>query len=338
MRKMMIITLIIFFIIHVLSVPQPKDVKPSADIYEDVIRVLEVGIMSLDEEGYFNGSLFVTRYELAESFSSLLKLVPVEKIKEMIEKMEKVNENAKRLSEVEKKLSEISLEDIFNRIEKTKIEMTAQLEKMESSLELVKGYNTFVDAVKGSLKVQEEKLENLRIRVMNSEKNVSSLTGELNRLSDEISRISDRIGPIERRVEKVAKSLEDQRKLAEGISELRSRLEDMDLKIQEALTASKGAVAKVRDISEFSVKLKNFEEDYSKIKKIVISTNESLVAVASDVKDLKEKSDAMKNEVENLKSEVSTLRNTVWYAVGAGIIGASLGLLALIMLWQKGGI
>ncbi|MCD6463583.1 MAG: hypothetical protein J7L52_07865 [Thermotogae bacterium] len=48
------------------------DVKPSADIYKYVKKVVEAGVMELDENNRFLGPLLITRYDLAKSLAKMM--------------------------------------------------------------------------------------------------------------------------------------------------------------------------------------------------------------------------------------------------------------------------
>ena len=97
-----------------------------------------------------------------------------------------------------------------------------------------------------------------------------------------------------------------------------------------------GTIAKTRMISDLSEKMAEMNDELSNMKRIIVSTNDSMTLVASDVKNIKIENKNLKLENQNLKKEIETLKRGIWYSVIAGIAGVSLGTLALILVWQSG--
>jgi len=76
LKKKIILSLIFTFIsLSLFSQTNIVDLQPSSPIYPQVIRMVESGIMFLDNQGRFRGSQQVLRYDLAEFGSNMLDYV-----------------------------------------------------------------------------------------------------------------------------------------------------------------------------------------------------------------------------------------------------------------------
>lgn len=345
-----IVFLFQIFLFVSLSAVEIKDVKPSSDIYEHVIKVIEAGIMRLDNKGYFNGSMLVTRYDLAEVLSNLLDKVSIEAISKITQQMtslknlpEDLKKIDQRVKEIEEKLSKVDLQELLKKIENLKIELSAQLDTLESNLEYVKGYNSFVDAVNKSMKEYVKQVENLSLRVDVNEKNLSKIATSINELDSdmdyvfkEIEKNSSKILSLESEIGMVGKIPEIKMSMGASITTLKKSLKDIEVRIEQQDTKIEGIVARTRMVSDLNSEFANLKEEFSNVKKVVLATNDSLTLVASDLKKLKEENSSLKEENQNLKKEVQTLKRGIWYSIIAGIAGVSLGTLALILVWQSG--
>jgi len=349
MRIKIILWLIIVLSISVIAV-EIKDVKPSSDIYDHVIKVIEAGIMKVDDKGYFNGSLLVTRYDLAAALSRLLDKVSIEAISKITQQMfslqklpNDLKEIDQRVKRIESQLSKIDLQELMKRIENLKTELSAQIDTLESNLEYVKGYNSFVDAVNKSINSYVARVEEQNIRLTANEKNLSKVATMINKLNDDMSYVFKEIEKINSKMISFETLKED----LEGLSGLKVTVEasitNLENFIQEIKTDMKqqnikieGTIAKTRMISDLSEKMAEMNDELSNMKRIIVSTNDSMTLVASDVKNIKIENKNLKLENQNLKKEIETLKKGIWYSVIAGIAGVSLGTLALILVWQSG--
>src|SRR6056297_335578 len=66
MKKVILLATITLFLISY-GYSAPPDVSKQLDIYEEVLAIIELGIMDVDNRGYFYGANTVNRYELAEA-------------------------------------------------------------------------------------------------------------------------------------------------------------------------------------------------------------------------------------------------------------------------------
>jgi len=74
-KKIILFLLVTFISLSLLSQTNIGDLQPSSPIYPQVVRMVESGIMFLDNQGRFRGSQQVLRYDLAEFGSNMLDYV-----------------------------------------------------------------------------------------------------------------------------------------------------------------------------------------------------------------------------------------------------------------------
>ncbi|PNR93840.1 hypothetical protein HWHPT5561_01175 [Petrotoga sp. HWH.PT.55.6.1] len=74
-KKIVLFLLFTFISLSLLSQTNISDLQPSSPIYPQVVRMVESGIMYLDNQGRFRGSQQVLRYDLAEFGSNMLDYV-----------------------------------------------------------------------------------------------------------------------------------------------------------------------------------------------------------------------------------------------------------------------
>ncbi|MEA1885175.1 MAG: hypothetical protein U9N62_11765, partial [Thermotogota bacterium] len=66
MKKAVLTTLLILLLISY-GYSVPPDISKQLDIYGEVLAIIDLGIMDVDNRGYFYGANTVNRYELAEA-------------------------------------------------------------------------------------------------------------------------------------------------------------------------------------------------------------------------------------------------------------------------------
>lgn len=92
-----LMTLILVLSINTFSQTNIVDLQPSSPIYPQVVRMVESGIMFLDNQGRFRGSQQVLRYDLAEFGSNILDFVEgnygskIEELSKKITALENMN-------------------------------------------------------------------------------------------------------------------------------------------------------------------------------------------------------------------------------------------------------
>lgn len=327
-----------------------KDVKPSSDIYEHVVKVIEAGIMKVDDKGYFNGSLLVTRYDMAEVLSKLLDKVSIEAISKITQQMEslqklpdELGKANQRITLIENQLSQMNFEELVRKIGELKVELSAQIDTLESNLEYVKGYNSFVEAINESISKYVSQVDEQQFRLTASEKNLSQLSDILNKLNDDMDYVFKEIESINGKMlllddlrnnfessDKLKKTFEaSMTSLENSLQRIKENLREYDAKID-------GIMSRTETIRDLNEEISSINEEFSNVKRLIVTTNDSLTLIASDVETLKTENENLKLENQNLKKEVATLKRGIWYSVIAGIAGVSLGTLALILVWQSG--
>lgn len=346
----LLFSLLLMLLIIVVMGVEIKDVKPSSDIYEYVVKVIEAGIMEVDDKGYFNGSLLVTRYDMAEALSKLLDKVSIEAIAKITQQMEsfqklpdELNKVNQRVMLVENQLSQMNFEELVRKIGELKTELSAQINTLESNLEYVKGYNSFVEAVNESITKYVSQVDEQQFRLAANERNLSQLSDIVNKLNDdmdyvfkEIENINSKILSLDNLKSNLESSAEFRKALEASMTSFESSLQEIRKNLEEYDVRIQGILSRTDAINDLNEEISSVNEEFSNVKRLIVATNDSLTLMASDVETLKAENENLKLENQNLKKEVATLKKGIWYSVIAGIAGLSLGTLALILVWQSG--
>jgi len=165
------------------------DIQPSADVYEAVKRVVEAGVMSLDEKNRFLGTLLVTRYDLARSLANFMGY---------LESRVRVEEISKTLSNVTTRIKVI---EAFANVTQTEIEnIKGDLDMLKSvqnsmSTELTEKMDTFTAGVNAKVEALESRffqaLDEINARLDLQDSEIVALKAELNGVKKSVEMVND---------------------------------------------------------------------------------------------------------------------------------------------------
>src|SRR6056297_2173113 len=189
MKKVILLATITLFLISY-GYSAPPDVSKQLDIYEEVLAIIELGIMDVDNSGFFYGANTVNRYELADAiFRTRESILGSKVFKEMSRASSKINDLESdvasnqtainhlrnRIDILEVTLSRDELDAMEQRLILLKDEVLSQLQTLEDKTSFISGYSDFLSAVERELENLYSQVEEQESRLTANEANVSRL-------------------------------------------------------------------------------------------------------------------------------------------------------------------
>lgn len=207
MKKLILLFMIISVVFTAFSQLNIRDVTQASPSYPHVVRMVELGIMSLDTQNRFNGSEYMPRFDIARFGTRMIDYIDglyknrIEKLESYINSLQKLNmEIALRdLESSSKDLDErvrgietwvIDINEIFSlRLSEIEDDVFSLFNVLDPTSEINKDNPIFIDLVKDlNVLVQKTALDELE-RI--SEEVSSKLLLFSNRLDNFENRVSD---------------------------------------------------------------------------------------------------------------------------------------------------
>ncbi len=244
-----------------------NDVAPSSDLYPYVVEMVQNNIMKLDSNGNFNGTLVVTRGDLARILSRLLSYVqgrvqPVTQVSqanrgtssattvaisnELSMKIQKLEDAIKKYYNFEAYISNTSnsLSGIITEVDQMKVQLDA-VQKVVASLKDVKSLPP------SSLLAQAINNENeLKSQLDTLSAKVSALKIQNEMNSQKMKSFSSSISAT------ITKLRTDFSTLNLTLSSMESEKQIESQKFEEAMSKIKSSTSKMEEISKENVQLK----------------------------------------------------------------------------------
>ncbi|HOO33443.1 MAG TPA: hypothetical protein PK466_09520 [Thermotogota bacterium] len=331
MNKILITIIFIVFISATLF-SAPPDVSSQLDTYDEVLNMIESGIMSVDNKGYFHGTNGVNRYELAETLFNLRenilgsrifqevsgvsgKVIRIEE--EVASNNVSIDKLRERIDILEISLSKEELNAMEQRLVNIKDEVLVQLQMLEDKTSFITGYSDFLTAV-------ERELEDLISQVQEQDSRLAANEANVSRLIEYLRIYGD--------LDKWMKLMEEEdtalhnadKNLMGEIDGLKQRIDNLEFLGQEVLsfrTTMEEAAPVLENASKIpaiEVTLDNYNQRITNLEVMGTAIN----TIAQD-------NDYLKIENDRLKQEMTDIKMQMWYAVGIGVAGAALSGVAL---------
>jgi chromosome segregation ATPase len=328
-----LITFIFATIISVSLFAAPPDVSNQLDTYDEVLNMIEIGIMNVDNRGYFHGTNSVNRYELADTLFQLRENILGSKVfkevsgvsgkvirieEEVASNNVSIDKLRTRIDILEVSLSKEELNAIEQRLFNLKDEVLVQLQTLDDKTSFITGYSDFLSAV-------ERELENLYSQVEEQDSRLAANEANVSRLIEYLRIYGD--------LDKWMKKMEDEdtalhnsdKNIMGEIDGLKKRIDNLEFLGQEVLSfrttmeAAVPALELAARIPEIEGTLGNFNQRITNLESIGSAVNK----VAQD-------NDYLKIENDRLKQEMTDIKKQMWYAIGIGVAGAALSSVALV--------
>jgi len=311
----------------------PPDLSSQLDIYEEVLSIIELGIMDVDTRGYFYGANTVNRYELADALyrtresifgSKIFK--DISGVSSKIVKMEgdissnkvSIGQLRNRIDVLEITLSREELDAMEQRLILLKDEVIIQLQTLEDKTSFISGYSDFLSAV-------EIELENLYAQVEEQESRLAANEANVMRLIEYL-RIYGDLDKWMSKIEAEDTKLHDYDKKIDGdIEGLTKRIDNLEFLGQEIvqfrgqMESASGVLKQAEQIPEINHLLVNHNDRIANLETLGLAVNQ----VAQD-------NDYLKIENDRLKQELTSVEKQLWYAIGLGVAGTALSAVALV--------
>ncbi|MFW5871596.1 MAG: hypothetical protein ACOCUT_00670 [bacterium] len=331
--KKAVILATLFLLIISYCYSAPPDVSKQLDIYEEVLAIIELGIMDVDNRGYFYGANSVNRYELADAlFRTRESILGSKVFKELSGISSKVNtmesdiasnkvsigQLRNRIDILEVTLSREELDAMEKRLMLLKDEVLIQLQTLEDKTSFISGYSDFLTAV-------ERELENLYTQVEEQESRLTANEANVSRLIEYL-RIYGDLNEWMSQMEAEDQKLHDYDKELDGeIDGLNKRVDNLEYLGQEIVQFRK-------DMEEASPLLENAQQ-IPEINDLLMNHDNRishLESMGSAVNKVSQDNDYLKIENDRLKQKLGSVEKQLWYAIGIGVAGAAISAVALV--------
>ena len=328
-----LIVVIVFVFLATYSYSVPPDLSSQLDIYDEVLSIIELGIMDVDNRGYFYGANTVNRYELADALYRTRESILGSKIfkdisglSSKIVKMEgdissnkvSIGQLRNRIDILEVTLSREELDAMEQRLILLKDEVLIQLQTLEDKTSFISGYSDFLSVVEIELENLYAQVEEQESRLTANEANVMRLIeylriyGDLDKwmtkMETEDTKLHDFDKKIEGDIEGLGKRIDNLEFLGQEIVQFRSQME-----------RASGILKQAEQIPEINHLLVNHNERL-----------ENLEMMGNAVNQVAQDNDYLKIENDRLKQELTSVEKQLWYAIGLGVAGAALSAVALV--------
>lgn len=323
-----------FMIFTILVFSQiPRDVPPSLDVYDQVQRMVETGIMDVDHQGNFRGADPVNRFDLARISTSLLDFIMgstpikdasgltlrVTHIEQAVEQQKTAYDTLRRRMEsLEFSLSREELDAMESRLNQMKHEVLAQIQNLESRTQFITGYSDFLVAV-------QEELRNLHTQVREQDSRLTANEANVGRLLEYL---------------RIYVTLDT------WMPEVDAKLASHDTRFVALQDKVQTLDQRLTKVEQHEIRLNALERDYRnlmpvvdqakkvpEIQEILVAHETRLfnaeVSIAIVTK-LQQDVDYLKIENDRLKNELMQSTQNYWYAIGMGALGIAVGLGAFL--------
>ena len=336
MKKVILLaTIILFFISYGYSVP--PDVSKQLDVYEEVVAIIELGIMDVDNRGYFYGANTVNRYELADALFRTRESILGSKIfKEMSGVTNQLNtmkadidsnkvsigQLRNRIDILEVTLSREELDAMEQRLINLKDEVLIQLQTLEDKTSFISGYSDFLTAVERELENLYSQVEEQESRLTANEANVSRLIEYL-RIYADLDQWMTKMETEDQRLHEYDKKLDG------DIDGLNKRIDNLEYLGQE--------IVQFRKDMQVAAPLLQNAEQIPEINNLLVNHDNrisQLEVIGTALNKISQDNDYLKIENDRLKQEFSSVEKQLWYAIGIGVAGAALSAVALVFAFR----
>src|SRR6056297_1487667 len=336
MKKVILLATITLFLISY-GYSAPPDVSKQLDIYEEVLASIELGIMDVDNRGYFYGANTVNRYELADALFRTRESILGSKIfKEMSGVTNQLNtmkadidsnkvsigQLRNRIDILEVTLSREELDAMEQRLINLKDEVLIQLQTLEDKTSFISGYSDFLTAV-------ERELENLYSQVEEQESRLTANKANVSRLIEYLRIYADLDQWMTKMEAEDQKLHEYDKKIDGDIDGLNKRIDNLEYLGQE--------IVQFRKDMQVAAPLLQNAEQIPEINNLLVNHDNrisQLEVMGTALNKISQDNDYLKIENDRLKQELSSVEKQLWYAIGIGVAGAALSAVALVYAFR----
>lgn len=198
MKRFFILSFLVLLPLAVMGSMVINDVSPSSDLYPYVVEMVQDNIMSLDSNNNFNGSLVVTRADLARILSNLLnylqgKIQPIAQISQPTVQGTSISpELLLKIQQIENTVNKYpNIQAYITTQASTLSVLSSEVNQLSSQLAIIQNIVTSLSSVQNvpSAGVLTKVVD----RVSKVESNVSTLSSQLSSLSATLTNIEAQI-------------------------------------------------------------------------------------------------------------------------------------------------
>lgn len=301
MQKGFVVVFFVFFASITIYGVSVNDVTPSSDLYPYVAEMVQNNIMKLDSSGNFNGTLIVTRADLARILSRLLNYIQgrVQPLAQ-VSQSQPTNGSATSVA-------------ISNNL-------SLKIQDLEDAMKKYSNFEAYVTNTSSSLNEIVAEIDQLKIQISAMENLVSSL------------KVMKEVPP----ASLLSKAVNDSKALnvkveALGIqvSQLKSTDEDMKMKMKDVSTSVNATISRVKaDIVNLKTRMDSIESERR-------MDSEKTSSALSDLSSATSKMEEFSKENVTLKKRVSSLERTLGSVYLFQAIEAVALIGALVLVFMK---
>ncbi|GEM_PF-2322955 len=281
MRRVEVFLLLFsFFVSAVLLGVTINDVSSSSDLYPYVAEMIQNNIMTLDSNGNFNGTLVVTRADLARILSRLLNYV-----QGRIQPVAQVTQSTRQTSSA----TNVALS----------AELSLKIQKIDEAMQKYSDFEAYVTNTASSINELVSEVDQIEMQFNAMQKLVASLTmikgvPPASMLSKTIERVDNLNTKVETMNYKV--------------SALNTSVEKLNSKINSVSDSSSVTLSKIKaDISNLQIRMDSIQNERQKDSKMISDALNKVSLSSSKMNKLSQENEFLKKKVSSLESTLGTV-------------------------------
>lgn len=299
MRKIEIFLLLLSFLVStVIFGIAINDVSPSSDLYPYVAEMIQNNIMTLDSNGNFNGTLVVTRADLARILSRLLNYV-----QGRVQPVAQVTQSSGQTNSA----TNVALS----------AELSLKIQKIDDAMRKYSDFEAYVTSTASSINELVSEMDQLKMQFNAMQKLVASLTtvkevppaSMLSKTIERVDNLNAKVATMNYKVSVLGTSVED----------LNSKVKSVSDSVSATLSRMKA------DISNLQMRMDSIQSERQKSSKMVSSALNKISLSSSRMNKLSQENETLKKKVSSLESTLGTVY--VFQAIEA------IAVVAVLALW-----
>ncbi len=301
MRKGFIVIFFIFFASITIYGVSVNDVAPSSDLYPYVAEMIQNNIMKLDSSGNFNGTLIVTRADLARILSRLLNYV-----QGRVQPLAQVSQSQPTSGSA----TSVAISN----------DLSLKIQNLEDAMKKYSNFEAYVTNTSSSLNEIVAEIDQLKTQVNAMQNLISSLkavkevppSSLLSQAIDDVKTLNVKVNTFNAQ-----------------ISQLKSTDESMKTKMGNVSTSMNATVSRVKaDIINLKTRLDSVESERQ-------VDSEKISSAVSKLSSATSKMESLSKENVSLKKKVSSLESTIGSVYFFQAIEAVALIGALVLVFMK---
>lgn len=185
-----------------------NDVSPSSSLYPYVVEMIQDNIMSLDSNSNFNGSLIVTRADLARILSNLLnyfqgRIQPVTQVSQPTAQGTAISADLLlKIQQIESTIEKYPTLQAYITVQASTVSaISSQMNQLETQITAMQGIMSSLSSIQSVpsaslLSKTIDRVSSVESSVINVNSKISSIDSEISSIGATITNIEDQIGTL----------------------------------------------------------------------------------------------------------------------------------------------